>query len=116
MLQKVNLIRKTSTILLPFVAAVLVGCVTGESFATAKKDKAVCLDHSEACKLLNRWHRQGKIAGNIGDWYDNRDGGHSPLRVKKYPQLSVVTYTEDEKAGVNQHRCSNQAATNLSAR
>ena len=92
------LFEKTSAILLLFVAAVLVGCVTGESFATAKKDKVVCLDNSDACKLLNRWLSQDKAAGNIGDWYDNRDGGHSRLRVKAYPQLSVVTYTEDEKA------------------
>ena len=90
---------KPSKIVLLLVSTlVLFGCAAINSFAVSDEDKPVCLDNSEACKLLNRWYHAGKAAGNIGDWYDNRDGGHSGLNVKKYPQLSVVTYTEDEKA------------------
>ena len=28
--------------------------------------------------LLRDWHKLGTAAGNAGDWYDNRDGDHSP--------------------------------------
>jgi len=85
-------------VLLLISIIVLVGCNTISSFAASDENKQVCVDNSETCKLINRWYSQDKAAGNIGDWYDNRDGGHSRLNVKKYPQLSVVTYTEDEKA------------------
>ena len=91
--------EKTFKVVLLLISTiVLVGCNTISSLAASDEDKQVCLDRSEACKLVNRWYSQDTAAGNIGDWYDNRDGGHSRLNVKKYPQLSVVTYTEDEKA------------------
>src|SRR5262245_27422277 len=49
--------------------------------------------------LLRQWHKEGTAAGNVGDWYDNRDGGHSDLDTKPYPQLQRVEYTaEDVKA------------------
>lgn len=50
-----------------------------------------------AADLVRKWWSDGTAAGNIGDYYDNRDRGHAPLDVKQYPQLSVVTYSEQEK-------------------
>ena len=93
-----TLLKKTSKIVLLLVCTiVLVGCGTINSFAVSDEDKPVCLDNSEECKKLNRRYHADKAAGNIGDWYDNRDGGHSGLNAKRYPQVSVVTYTENEK-------------------
>ena len=37
-------------------------------------------------------------AGSAGDYYDNRDGGHSPMRTKSYPLLQKITYTDEEIA------------------
>src|SRR5262245_38367673 len=52
--------------------------------------------------LLRQWHKDGTAAGNVGDWYDNRDGEHSPLDLSPYPQLRKVKYTEaDVKARRN---------------
>ncbi len=68
-----------------------------EAQAPAKNSK-VCLAGTEAAKLVNQWFNQGTAAGNKGDYYDNRDRGHSMLRVKNYPQLSLHKYTRAQLA------------------
>lgn len=52
---------------------------------------------SEAGRLVNEWHAAGTAAGNTGDFYDNRDGGHSPLRLDFFPQVQRITYTDAER-------------------
>lgn len=47
---------------------------------------------------LNRWSRMGEGAGNFGDLYDNRDGSHSHLSRKLFPQLAHIEYSADAKA------------------
>ncbi len=71
---------------------------TAESTKANKQTKLVCRENSRDCDLVNRWFIKGTAAGNAGDFYDNRDRGHSMLRLNSYPQLSAVTYTEKEKA------------------
>lgn len=39
--------------------------------------------------LLNEWHAAGTAAGLAAITYENRDGGHSPLDTKAWPQLQV---------------------------
>ncbi|MCI0681935.1 MAG: hypothetical protein L0Y71_07510, partial [Gemmataceae bacterium] len=46
--------------------------------------------------LLRQWWKDGTAAGNAGDWYDNRDGAHSDLKTKPFPQLQRVVYTEED--------------------
>ena len=46
--------------------------------------------------LVNRWYLEGTAAGNIGDYYDNRDHRHSLLNLKRYPQVKPVAYTAEE--------------------
>src|SRR5438552_1777942 len=46
--------------------------------------------------LLKQWWKEGTAAGNIGDYYDNRDGDHSPLNLAPYPQLLTVKYSADD--------------------
>ena len=46
--------------------------------------------------LLKQWWKDGAAAGNAGDFYDNRDGDHSPLDLKRYPQLSAIKYSPED--------------------
>ncbi|MHB1157988.1 MAG: DOMON domain-containing protein [Phycisphaerales bacterium] len=57
-----------------------------------------CSSNSDAVsRLLNQWYAEGTAAGNKGDYYDNRDRGHSQLPMHLYPQLSKTQYTEEQK-------------------
>lgn len=42
--------------------------------------------------LLNGWWDAGLAAGNVGDLYDNRDGGHSLLAEGLFPQVARTVY------------------------
>jgi hypothetical protein len=48
--------------------------------------------------LLREWFAAGRAAGHAGDYYDNRDKGHSALDLSRYPQLKPLPYSETEKA------------------
>jgi len=57
---------------------------------------------SEIGDRLLKWYSKGTAAGNTGDYYDNRDGGHSRLDLTPYPQLNKVEYSEQQiKSGQN---------------
>lgn len=47
------------------------------------------IDSPEA-RLLEQWARRGTAAGNHGDFYENRDTGHSPFPTELYPQISRI--------------------------
>jgi len=47
--------------------------------------------------LLRKWFADGTAAGNDGDWYDNRDGGHSNFDLGPHPQIRRVEYTDAER-------------------
>lgn len=53
-------------------------------------------DQSEVAKLLRQWYAEGTAAGNLGDFYDNRDRGHSLLNTQPYPQLDKIEYTKEQ--------------------
>jgi hypothetical protein len=55
----------------------------------------IAVGNGEIVKLLQSWQKDGTAAGNVGDWYDNRDGEHSPLDLKPWPQLQKVHYTAE---------------------
>jgi hypothetical protein len=42
--------------------------------------------------LLAGWLREGRAVGNVGDLYDNRDDGHSALKVADFPGLARIVY------------------------
>jgi acetyl esterase/lipase len=46
--------------------------------------------------LLRKWWQEGTAAGNAGDFYDNRDGGHSDLDMTPYPQLQKLVYSAED--------------------
>ena len=49
-----------------------------------------------AKKKMSAWMREGTAAGNVSEFYFNRDGGHSKLVITNYPGL--VSVAMDEKA------------------
>lgn len=50
----------------------------------------------EVGKLLKQWYADGTAAGNIGDFYDNRDRDHSALHRPSFPQLDEVFYSPED--------------------
>lgn len=61
-------------------------------------DRRTPAETAALANSLNRLHARGLAAGNIGDLYDNRDGGHSTLMPNAYPQLGFVRYGPDAQA------------------
>ena len=62
--------------------------------ATPLTEIPIALKGGEIGDLLRQWYSKGTAAGNVGDYYDNRDGGHSQLDMIPYPQLQKIEYTE----------------------
>lgn len=60
------------------------------------KNKPITTAGGAVGNLLRTYWMRGTAAGNVGDWYDNRDGGHSDLNMAPYPQLQRVVYTPEE--------------------
>jgi hypothetical protein len=59
--------------------------------------KPITTSKGQLGDLMRKWFADGTAAGNDGDWYDNRDRGHSGLDLGPYPQLRKIEYTEDER-------------------
>jgi hypothetical protein len=59
-------------------------------------ERPAAIDGGEIGELLRKWYSKGTAAGNVGDYYDNRDGGHSKLNMDPYPQLQKIEYTEEQ--------------------
>ncbi len=93
------------------LAAVLLGCCfmswsyeqqTEQELLTPLSEKPIALKGNEIGDLLRKWHANGSVAGNGGDYYDNRDGGHSLLNTARYPQLQKIEYSQEQiKARLN---------------
>jgi len=64
--------------------------------APSPAEKPIATGKGKVADLLRQWYTEGTAAGNIGDWYDNRDRGHSGLKMSPYPQLQKVTYTPEQ--------------------
>jgi len=86
--------RQTITIgLLLFAPAMLVGQPPN---LEQLKQKPIALGDGKVADLLRQWSKEGTAAGNAGDFYDNRDGDHSPLNLAPYPQLSLFKYSTED--------------------
>ncbi len=82
---------------IPFFALGLSAGQSSQSTpSTGLAERPIAANGGEIGKTLRKWHSEGTAAGNIGDFYDNRDGGHSNLNMKPYPQLQRVEYTEEQ--------------------
>ncbi len=69
----------------------------GGSAAWAASDRRSPRRGGTAGSLVARWVSRGTAAGNRGDYYDNRDRGHSLLRTSDFPGLRAVQYTAGQK-------------------
>src|SRR5687767_10805196 len=67
------------------------------SLSAAPAGKPITTAPGELGDLLRQWHAEGTAVGNDGDWYDNRDGGHSDLDISTWSQLQRVPYTDEDK-------------------
>jgi len=77
---------------------VLLGVAPVEAAAAPQaKPKLITTARGKLGDLLREWHKEGTAAGNVGDWYDNRDRGHSGLRMAPYPQLQKIVYTAAQR-------------------
>ena len=47
--------------------------------------------------LIRQWKSEGTAAGNDGDYYDNRDRGHSELKLTPYPGMLKIPYGEQDR-------------------
>jgi hypothetical protein len=64
--------------------------------ASQLRNRPITKADGELGGLLKKWWKEGTAAGNVGDYYDNRDGGHSDLNTEPYPQLQRIVYTKDD--------------------
>ena len=49
----------------------------------------------QAAMALRRLIAQGRAAGHVGVFYDNRDNGHSRLNPERFPQLTHIRYAPE---------------------
>jgi hypothetical protein len=61
----------------------------------AAAERPVVAGYGKAGELLTQWYKEGTAAGNHGDLYDNRDGGHSFMNFNTFPQLTRVIYGDE---------------------
>ncbi len=64
--------------------------------AQTLKEKPITTANGKVAELLKQWWKEGAAAGNAGDFYDNRDGDHSPLSLAPWPQMSAFKYTDED--------------------
>ncbi|MBM4018387.1 MAG: hypothetical protein FJ288_08700 [Planctomycetes bacterium] len=69
----------------------------GPAPPAAPAARPVTTVRSPAGDLVRKWWAEGTAAGNDGDFYDNRDRGHSNLALDPYPQLQKVQYNDEDR-------------------
>ena len=60
------------------------------------RKKPVTISKDEIGDLLTKWWEEGTAAGNVGDYYDNRDDEHSDFKTDEFPQLRRILYSSDD--------------------
>lgn len=75
------------------ISCLWMGCA---ALLAGEDEKPIYTGKSPAGDLLRKWFAEGTAAGNIGDWYDNRDRTHSELNRQNFPQLQKHVYSEEE--------------------
>ena len=60
------------------------------------RKKPITTQTDELGELLAKWWKEGVAAGNVGDYYDNRDADHSVLDADLFPQLQRFAYSAED--------------------
>src|SRR5271166_2105383 len=93
-------LTSTAAVSLLMVPPLFFFFVRADELSPPAKEKTITTVPGKLGDLLRKWWQEGTAAGNLGDVYDNRDGGHSDLDTSYYPQLTRVIYSpEDIKKG-----------------
>jgi hypothetical protein len=66
--------------------------------AGAATTQPITTSGDKVAVMLRKWWSDGTAAGHVGDWYDNRDRGHSEFDRTAWPQLQKVAYTPEQLA------------------
>ena len=67
-----------------------------EKPAEKPADKPITTASGPIGDLLRKWYAEGTAAGNIGDFYDNRDRGHSESGPRAVPPVAEVRVSRIE--------------------
>ncbi len=94
----------------PGILLALSLCAT---FAADPSAPPVTTARGKAADLVRQWWAEGTAAGNIGDFYDNRDRGHRELNLTLFPQLSKVSYSSNELAARLDYAAARSVRTNV---
>jgi len=88
----------TAMFLLAISQTVFLEAQTGEPAVDteALRQKPIANDGGKVAQLLRQWWKERTASGNAGDFYDNRDGDHSPLTLAPWPQMSAIKYSEED--------------------
>ena len=78
-------------------AACIASASGTEAPSTPPEKKPIATAKTPLGDLLRKWFAEGTAAGNAGDFYDNRDRGHSRFSTDAYPQLLKIEYTDDAR-------------------
>ncbi|HWE04648.1 MAG TPA: hypothetical protein VG326_19740 [Tepidisphaeraceae bacterium] len=76
---------------------ILIALAVGPALAGDPTTQPISAARNEIGALLRKWSAEGTAAGNAGDWYDNRDRGHSGLNLAPWPQIQKVEYSDEDR-------------------
>lgn len=65
---------------------------------SALRQSPIDASDSPLATKIQGWFEAGTAAGNMGDFYENRDGGHSRLDTKRFGQMTVLKFGDRLKA------------------
>ncbi len=64
---------------------------------SALRENLIDSSNDKVGQRIQAWYEEGSAAGNVGDCYENRDGGHSKLPLHRFQQFANITYDSSLK-------------------
>ena len=80
-------------LVLPFLANLFGSAAAQPPDLDKLREKPIAAGGGKVGELLRQWWKEGSAAGNVGDFYDNRDGDHSPLNLSPHPHCRRIKYS-----------------------
>ena len=88
--------KPTKALIILATSLALAASLRADPPADKLRQKPITTESGKVGELLKQWWKEGTAAGNAGDYYDNRDGDHSPLNLAPWPQLSAIKYSPED--------------------
>jgi len=73
-------------------------CAASAHAADDAAQPPICTSKDKEGRLLRKWYAEGTAAGNAGDFYENRDRGHTKPNWSDLPQVRNFADTLDHPA------------------